>query len=278
VKIKALTGAVLAGGIAVSAFALTVPSANADLNATEGGNQVVVCTGGEYIASLNPTIKDGDAVNGFAARYVKAGVKLSDGTKTLFGNPLPADNTACAIDAGIRTDQANQDIKYLLDNQTGSQNNLTLLKMAGVLVGSTQCASAAPETGQNAYPTAYPLQGKLTYGFDQLLNGKPFSMQAYVRTYSDDADPGVFLVTGTLIKGPGLGGRVTTAFSFLPTDSTKNINVVAGCPDGTPGNAAGAELWVTGADSAADVDVLNQPMTVTLSDDFSSEQMGPNAP
>jgi ABC-type oligopeptide transport system substrate-binding subunit len=116
VKIKTIVGAALAGGIAVTAFAIAAPSAEADLNATEGGNQVVACTGGEYIASLNPTIKDGNAVDGFAARYTKAVVKLSDGTKTLFGNPLPADNTACAIDAGIRTDQGYQDVKYLLDN------------------------------------------------------------------------------------------------------------------------------------------------------------------
>ena len=59
-KIKTIVGAALAGGIAVTAFAIAAPSAEADLNATEGGNQVVACTGGEYIASLNPTIKDGN--------------------------------------------------------------------------------------------------------------------------------------------------------------------------------------------------------------------------
>jgi hypothetical protein len=276
VKIKALTGAVLAGGLAVSAFALMAPSANADLNGTEGGNQIVACTGGEYIAGLNPTIKDGTVADGHVARYTKASVKASLGDKTFLGGiPVPADNTTCVIDAGIRTEQAYQDVKYALDNQTNTQNNLTALKISGSLIGSTQCQSGLPETGQNAFPTAYPLQGKLAYTFDQLdAKSKNLSMQAYVRTYSDTADSGVYLVTGTVIKGVGIGGKATTAFTFLPTDSTKNLNTVAGCTDNVAGNAAGAELYVTGADSAADADALPQPFTVTLDDDFSAEQMG----
>jgi hypothetical protein len=203
-------------------------------------------------------------------------VKKSLGDKTFLGGlPVPADTTTCSIDAGIRTEQAYQDVKYALDNQSNSQNNLTLLKVSGSLLGSTQCQSGQPETGQNAYPTAYPLQGKLAYSFNQLdAKLKSIALQAYVRTYSDVADPGVYLVTGTVIKGIGVGGRATTAFTFLPTDSTKNVNTVAGCTDAVAGNAAGAELWVTGADSAADADTLPQPFTVTFSDDFSAEQMG----
>lgn len=275
-KIKTIVGAALAGGIAVTAFAIAAPSADADLNATAGGNQIVECAGGEYIAGLNPSIKDGNAVDGHVARYTKASVKMSLGDKTFLGGiPVPADATVCSIDAGIRTEQAYQDVKYLLDNQTNGQNNLTLQKVSGSLLGSTQCVSSAPQTGQNAYPTAYPLQGKLAYTFNQLdAKGKFIALQAYVRTYSDTDDPGVFLVTGTVIKGIGVGGRATTAFTFLPTDSTKNNNTVAGCTDGTPGNAIGAELYVTGADSANDPDLDDQPLTVTLSDDFSDEQMG----
>jgi hypothetical protein len=277
----------MACGLVAVSVGLAAPGAEADLEAGIGGNQIVKCTGTEMYSGLNPTIKDGNATDHFA-RYVKASAKplLTGHTKTYFGGvPLPNDATNCSIDAGIRANQAAQDVKYLLDDQTNGQTGLTLLKLSGSFVGSTQCDSSVGEiAGVNDYPTAYPLQGKLALTFNQLTAAlKNIQMQGYVRIYSDadiDGDgleeggadtDSAFHVTGTVIKGPGVGGELTTAFTFLPTDSTKNINVVAGCTDGVSGNAAGAELYIAPADSNVDVDGTPQPLLVTISGDDANE-------
>jgi hypothetical protein len=274
VRIKNITRAALAAGLVVAAVGISSPDAGADLNATDNGDQLVECSGSELIATLNPTIKDGTTVDGHVARYIKAATKRSDGTKTFLSIPIPADTMSCSVDAGIRTNQTSQDVKYVLDNQSNGHATLTMGatgKVAASLSGSSQCDSS--QAGPlNEYPVGYPLQGKLIFKFAELNEkGAQIQIQSYVRTYSDDADPGVFHVTGTVIKGPGLGGRATTAFTFLPTDSTKNVNVVTGCTNGTAGDAAGAELWVTGTDSAADADAANETFTVTIGDDFAGE-------
>jgi hypothetical protein len=271
VRIRTLTRAALAAALTVGAAGIAAPNANADLDLVDAGTQVVRCSASNFIASLNPTIKDGTAVDGHVARYIKTTLKRSDGTKTAFLSPIPADNTTCSVDAGIRTNQNNQDVKYLLDNQSNGNATLTMTGVATALTGSTQCQSGivGPDV---EYPVAYPLQGKLIYKFAELgANGAPLQIQSYIRTYADTSDTGIFLTTGTVIKGPGVGGRVSLAFSFFPTDSTKNNNVAAGCTDNVAGNAAGAELWVIGADSNTDADALPETYTVTLGDDDSSE-------
>src|SRR4029079_473613 len=112
VKIQTVIRTLCAGALAVGALGVSVPSASADLEAGIGGTQVVECTGTQIISSLNPTIKDGNATNHFA-RYIKTAVKKSDGTKTFLGGvPVPVDATTCTVDAGIRTNQPSQDIKY----------------------------------------------------------------------------------------------------------------------------------------------------------------------
>jgi hypothetical protein len=276
VKKASIVRAAMACGLVAVSVGLAAPSAEADLDGARGGIQVISCSGTELIATLNPTIKDGTAVDGHVARYVKASAKRSDGTKDFIGNDIPADATTCSVDAGIRTDQAVQGVKYILDTTAGVGNStLTLVKLSAALTGSTQCA-AAQAGPLNDYPDGYPLQGKLAFTFAELNLGKAVQLQAYVRTYSDDDDPGVFHVTGTAIKGPGVGGHFTTAFNFLPTDSTKNINVVAGCSDATAGNAAGAELWITGANSAVDASAGTVPATVTLGGDDANENFDAN--
>jgi hypothetical protein len=274
-KASIVRAAMACGLLAVSVGIAAAPGADADLNLVAAGNQLVECTGTEIVATLNPTIKDGSG-GSHDARYVKASAKASDGTKTFLGGvPVPADNTTCSIDAGIRTNQGAQDVKYVLDDQTGGNatlNALTSKPIAGTLTGSTQCDSSqtGPET---MYPNAYPLQGKLIVKFIELNAGKPIQQQGYIRTYADPADPGVFHVTGTVIKGPGLGGRLTTAFSFLPTDSVKNINVVTGCTNGIAGDAVGAELYILSADSSLDADASPEGIQVTISDDQASENL-----
>jgi hypothetical protein len=273
VRIKNITRAAMAAGLVVAAVGIGSPDAGADLNGTDPGNQLVQCTSSELIASLNPTIKDGNATD-FFARYVKATSKRSDGTKTFLTNPIPADSTTCSVDAGIRTNQGAQDVKYVLDDQSNGNATLTLASVAAALTGSTQCNSNSVNVpGVNDYPTSYPLQGKLIYKFVETFPTlAPIQIQMFIRTYTDATDTaGLVHVTGTVIKGPGVGGRITTAFTFLPTDSAKNSNVVAGCPDGTPGNAYAGELWITGGDSVYDADVANETVQITISDDFASE-------
>ena len=274
-KIAKITRVALAGGMVAAAFAVATPDAKADLDLGAGGTQLVVCNGGStnLIASLNPTIKDGDATN-HKALYVKASAKRSDGTKTVFAAPIPADSTSCSVDAGIRANQAGQDVKYLLDDQAGGHATLTLASYSASLIGSTQCDNSVVPSAINEYPNAYPLQGKATLKFLQTDAAlKQIQIQSYMRTYTDDDDTtsGMVHVVGTVIKGPGVGGRLTTGFGFFPTDSTKNINLVAGCTDGISGNAAGAELWIVGADSSLDADADNEVITVTIGDDDANE-------
>lgn len=279
---KTITRAALACGLVGAALTIIPSPAEADLNLTFGGDQVLQCTGTQLVASLNPTIKDGTVPDGHVARYIKAAVKRPNGLgKTFLGGvPVPDDATTCVVDAGIRTNQSAQDVKYLLDNQTddgtppGGHATLTTNKIVGSLTGSTQCdSSVGTIPGVNDYPTAYPLQGKLVFGFTQTnsVTLKALGMQAYTRTYSDEDDAGAFHVTGTVIKGPGVGGRFTTAFTFLPTDSTKNINVLTGCTNGVAGDAAAAELYIAPSDSDLDVDGDPQPTMVTIGDDDANE-------
>lgn len=240
-KIAKITRVVLAGGLAAAALAVAAPSADADLDLARPGIQLMTCTGSQTIATINPAVKDGTA-----ATYVKIAVKKSDGTKTVLGgNPIPADATVCTVDAGIRTTQPAQDIKYLLDNQTNSNATLNLLSIGGSLIGSTACDDALAGAG-NDYPTAYPTQGKVTYKFTQLDAAlKNIQMQVYQRAYTDpdELNPAVNYSIGIVIKGVAAGSQVNNTTANLPTDSTKNINFIAGCSDGIPGNAQIGEAW-----------------------------------
>lgn len=273
-KSQTIIRSALASGLAIAAFGVAAPSAEADLDATFGGNQVVMCTGTHLIAKLNPAIADGNETE-HAARYLKASAKISDGTLTYFGGlPIPADATTCTVDSGIATDQPAQNVKYGLDDQSNGHTTLTLAKVTSSLIGSTQCdATVGTIEGVNDYPTAYPLQGKFQYTFNELdAKLKQIKIQTYVSAYADDGDPGVYHIAGTVIKGPGVGGRYTNAFTFLPTDNEKkNVNLLAGCTDGVPGNALGGELYIGGADSAYDADALPQAAMVTLGDQYASE-------
>lgn len=273
-KIAKITRVALAGGMVAAAFAVATPDAKADLDAGAAGTQLLVCAGGStnLIASLNPAIKDGDATN-HKALYIKASTKRSDGTKTVFAVPIPADTTTCSVDAGIRTDQPSQDVKYTLDNLAAGHATLTLSSYSNSLIGSTQCDNTVVPSAINEYPNAYPLQGKQTMKFAEVDAAlKQIQMQAYIRTYTDDDDlTAMTHVVGTVIKGPGLGGRLTTGFGFFPTDSTKNNNLAAGCTDGISGNAVGGELWIVGADSSLDTDGDVEVITVTIGDDDANE-------
>jgi hypothetical protein len=264
-KRSTFTRTALAAGIAVGGFAVGTPAARADLDLVRPGNQLVECSGASSIATVNPTIKDGPN-----ALYMKASAKRSDGTKTFLTAPIPADATTCTVDAGIRTNQAGQDVKYTLDDQSGGHATLTLTKLSASLLGSTQCNGN--ETGADVeYPNAYPLQGKLSMTFAELTPAaKAVKIDTYVRSYTDDDDPNAsnFYLTGIVTKGPGLGGLVTNTLTFLPTDSTKNINLVEGCTDaeGQTGDAIGAELWIVESDGV-DADAIEDGLAVTIGND-----------
>jgi hypothetical protein len=195
------TAALVGGGLA----AFVPASAGA-------ATTLVGCTGISSLAKLNPTLKAGNA------KYTKAANTGTTGT--------------CLVDAGIRTNQAGQDVKYLLDDQTNGNAALTMLKSSGTFSGSASCNRV--DTGLLVdYPDAYPLQGKLVWKFNQtfvtLVN---IQSQQYVRLGTDplDTDPTHITAKGIAIKGPGIGGDVSAALVFSPTASTKNVNLF-GCVD-----------------------------------------------
>jgi hypothetical protein len=262
----------VAGGMAAGVFALAAP-AGADLDGAKPDNQIVVCSGGTQIASLNPTIKSG------TAKYVKAAIKGSDGTKVeyLTALPVPADALSCFVDSGIATDDPSLDGgtgKYNLDNQTAGQTFLDLTpgpgdpytgKESGSFVGSSTCDAASTGVGYD-YPASYPLQGKLIWKFAQDdAAAKQIQIQQYVRTGRDSLDPNTQHVTvdGMVIKGPGLGADSHSTFDFWPTTSTKNIDVLD-CAGAPPlGTASLAELRIAAADGS-DADAVADTWDISL--------------
>ena len=233
---------------------------------TAGADTVLVsCTGIHSIITLNPTTGSGNA------RYTKWTTKDSDGTKlNLFGNPIPADNQSCSIDAGISANQPTQDVRYLLDDQTNGASILTtsgaLAKSVMSVAGSGTCRSSDPLL-TTAFPASYPLQGKVVTKFDQLsATGVQIQMQSYIRLGSDPLDTdGDVTATGIVLKGPGVGGTIKATLSIFPTNSVKNLNpgdciVASGTSNG---NAAIAELSLAQSDGS-DLGSVIDPWVVSI--------------
>jgi hypothetical protein len=232
------------------AAAATVVGAGLGFVATTSGADItlVSCTGMTSLAKLNPALGSGDA------KYIKA---ASSGT-----------TGSCAIDAGIRTNQSTQDVKYVLDDQEGGAGaaTLTVLKGSGVLSGSVSCNGTDPSLLVD-YPASYPLQGKLTYKFNELTTAlKNIQMQAYVRGGRDPLDPNPtnFTIDGIVIKGPGVGGDIGTTLSFFPDlSSTKNLNFTDCLANPATRNASLAQLLVLPSDGA-DAGTALDPLAVTI--------------
>jgi len=227
-----VTAGVLVGG-ALVAFA---PSSGA------ADQTLVGCSGITSAATLNPTLKSGDA------KYIKAAAKGTSG--------------ACLVDEGIANNQSTQDVKYLLDDQTNNNNLLNITKFAGVLAGSVSCNSTDPSLLTD-YPAAYPIQGKLVIFFSQLdALLHPIQSQLYVRGGRDPLDPNFanFTLKGISIKGPGVGGDVSATLQFFPNlFSTKNLNITDCIANPATKNASLAALDITqsdGSDAGTAVDNL----------------------
>jgi hypothetical protein len=253
----------LAGGLVAGAFAVGGSSPDADAAQT-----LYACSGFVVIEGFNPTVGSGDA------KYNKGSLKKSDGTKLDgFGSPIPADATTCLVDSGIRTNQAGQDVKYLLDDQTGGNTVLTLSgtalgKLSGTLAGSASCNSTDP-TLDTDYPTEYPAQGKLVFKYDQIVAGKQLQSQQYVRFDLDPADtnPQHRIITGTVIKGVGVAGDITATVDVFPTNSSKNSALTGDLLDCVANPALGvaviAEVRLIAADGT-DVDALDDPWLISI--------------
>lgn len=238
---------------------------------TPSPNLLLSCTGTRQIATFNPTLGSS------SAKYVKGAAKDSIGDKTeLGGGTVPADATACVAGTGIRNHDPATDVGTKInpfDNQTNGATNLTttggLAKTMLTLAGSASCQTEPQGTVNNAFPRAYPLQGKLTMKFDQLdAKGKQIQLQAYVRLSHDIADPDGthWQMEGTVIKGPGLGGDLSATVRLQPTTSTKNLNPLE-CTDADvtddSNNASIAEVAITPADGS-DQDIAVDPLTVSI--------------
>jgi hypothetical protein len=230
--LSVVTAGVLVGG-ALVAFA---PASGA------ADQQLLGCAGITAAATLNPTLKSGDA------KYIKAAAKGTSG--------------ACLVDEGIANNQSTQDVKYLLDDQTNNNNVLNITKFAGVLAGSVGCNTTDPSL-LNDYPAAYPIQGKIVVFFAQLdALAHPIQSQMYVRGGRDplDPNPANFTLEGIAIKGPGVGGNVTATDQFFPNLlSTKNLNILDCVANPATKNASLAALDITqsdGSDAGTALDLM----------------------
>ena len=254
-------------GLVGGTLAVAAP-AGADLDGSLADNQIIQCNGQNAIVTLNPTIKDGPAL------YAKVATKASDGSKFQFltNDPVPANNNTCLVDAGIRTDQAGQDVKYLLDDQSNGNAVLTqsgaTAKVSGVFRGSSSCYAEDPSPASKNYPNSYPLNGKLIWKFDQLdVKAKQIQIQQYIRIGAVTGTVSDLSATGIVIKGPGIGGTTSVYLTFYPTNSTKNVDPI-GCTDGVgldaiPGNTSLAELWLYQIDGP-DVGTAVDPWSITI--------------
>ncbi len=236
---------------------------------------LVSCTGVNQIATVNP------ALGSNSAKFVKEVTKDSIGDKTEFGTNanVAADATTCAVDAGIRIDNAATDQGTTttklnpFDNQSNGSASLTtvgaLAKTVISLAGSSTCQTESQATIVKDYPRAYPLQGKVIMKFDQTFaNLVPIQIQQYVRAGRDISDPNLSHVklTGIVTKGPGLGGDVSATLRVWPTSNVKNINPLE-CSDADVtddvNDATLTELAYTQADGS-DGDTIVDPWTVTI--------------
>jgi hypothetical protein len=204
------------------------------------------CSGITSAATLNPTLKSGDA------KYIKAANKGTVGT--------------CITDSGIGTNQSTQDVKYLLDNQTNGNTVLNITKVTGSLAGSVSCNSTDTSLLTD-YPASYPIQGKLIMFFSQLdPNLHAIQSQVYVRGGRDAADPNVanFTIHGIAIKGPGVGGDVNATLQFFPNlFSTKNLNILDCVANPATRNASLAALDITQSDGS-DVGSATDNWTISI--------------
>jgi hypothetical protein len=233
-------------------------------------NVLLSCTGLRQIAALSP------AMGSSSAKYVKASGKKSVGDRHEFGTntTIPADATACDVGTGIRNNNPATDVGTKtnpFDDQTNGHQSLTTTggKVTLQLAGSATCQTEPQGTVNGSYPTAYPLQGKLAVTFDQTdAKGKPIVLQAYARLGHDvsDPDPTHWVLGGTVIKGPGVGGELSATVRMTPTTSTKNLNP-GECTDSDvtddANNASLTEVAFTLADGG-DQDNLVDPLQVTL--------------
>jgi len=280
IKTKLIAGvgslALVAGGMAIAA-----PAASA------ADQTLVNCgTGTRIVALLNPTLGSSDA------KYVKAAVKRNDSVNSgkyhlsLTGaedlGPSTVDATSCSVNAGIRTDNAATNAGTKLnpfDNQTNGQATLSMTSntpfvpaIVGSTAGSATCNRSDPAVNGD-YPQSYPLQGKLIFKFSQAdAAAKQIQLQAYTRLGSDPADPDVTHITvrGTVIKGPGVGGDVTSTFGFgAAFDTKKNLNLLdcvndnSNINDPRDGNASLATLIISPADGS-DVGTTVDPFLVSI--------------
>ena len=177
---------------------------------------VLQCTGMTSTAKLSPALGSGDA------KYTKASASGTNGT--------------CVVDAGIRTSNPATDSTKPnpYDDQTSGQSALSVISNKASLAGSSSCNRTDP-TVNNDYPQAYPLSGKQTLKFAELINGKPGSLQAFVNIKNDPNNPTLVTAEGVVTKGPGIGGNLTEPFVFGPAaGDTKSVHFVD-CIDATAG-------------------------------------------
>jgi len=275
IKTKLVAGvgslALVAGGMAVGAAAPAGAATQA----------LLTCNGTSIVALLNPTLGSSDA------KYTKVAVKRIDAansakyhastTGSEDNGPSTVDATSCAVDAGIRTNNASSNSASgkdnPFDNQTNSQSTLSMTgsspfvpAIVGSNAGSATC-NRTDTTLNDTYPQAYPLQGKLIYKFSQAdALAKQIQDQFYIRLGTDPADSDVthITVTGIVIKGPGVGGDVHGTLAFGPAfDVKKNLNLIDCVLPTAAGNASLASLIISPADGS-DVGTTVDPLTVTI--------------
>jgi len=280
IKTKLIAGvgslALAAGGMA----AFAVPAANA------ASQSLLTCTGTQIVALLNPTLGSADA------KYAKAAVKRMDSANqakyhaSLTGGEdlglSPLDATTCLVDSGIRTNNtatnAANGKDNPFDNQTNGQTTLSMTTstpfvpaIVGSTAGSATCNRSDPAVNGD-YPQAYPLQGKLIFKYSQAdALAKQIQLQAYTRLGTDPLDSDVTHITvrGTVIKGPGVGGDVTSTFGFGAAFSNKNLNLLDCVNDNSDnqnphlGNASLAVLIISPADGS-DVGTTADPFVVSI--------------
>jgi hypothetical protein len=269
IKTRLIAGA---GALAVAGGMMVVAAP-----ASGAAQNLLTCTGTSIFASLNPTLGSSDA------KYVKVATKRTTTANHVsltgaedFGPAVP-DATSCAVDAGIRTNNtatnsaSGKDNPF--DNQTNGQATMSMTigplvasaKIVGTAAGSASCNRDDVSLNTD-YPVAYPLQGKLIFKYGQQdAAAKQIQNQLYVRLGTDPADTDITHITvrGIAIKGPGVGGDVTSTFGFGAAYSTKNLNLLDCTATTAAGNASLAALIITPADGS-DVGTTVDPLVISI--------------
>ncbi len=178
--------------------------------------------------------------------------------------PLGDQTAPLSVSGGLAKDQTTKAAIAGTCSGTTYGSTLHVISQAVKLSGAASCANGA--TAQAADATAanaYPLNGKLTDKFSEIIAGKNAQIASYISALGfNPGGPDLLDVGGIVTKGVDVGAQVSGTIWEDPVMKTGgatgyntgyelDLTDALGCADGTPNNATIAIVLSGGGGSTA---------------------------